>query len=91
MFKNNHYKIHISNFKTGKELRMLFANELKVDLKTNSLRLIFKGCEILDEHFLYFFAFDQDNNKIQAVSSPIFEEEKEKEKDKEKIENGNEK
>ena len=64
---------------------MLFANELKLDLKTNKLRLIFKGCEILDEHFLYFFAFDQDNNKIQAMSSPIYKEEDEK------VENSNEK
>ncbi len=73
VFKNNHYKLNISNYKTGKDLRCLFADELKIDLQTNRLRLIFKGCEILDEHFLYFFAFDVDNNKVQAMTSPIEE------------------
>lgn len=37
--------------------------------------MIHNGHEIQDDHFLYFFNFEADQNKIQAMASPIIKEE----------------
>jgi hypothetical protein len=74
VFKNNHYKLTISNYKTGKELKTLFGKEINIDLTKNKMRLIHNGHEISDDHFLYFFNIDGEHNKIQAMVSPLIKD-----------------
>lgn len=64
----------ISNLKTGKDLKILLSKAINIDLTKNKLRLIHNGHEVQDDHYLYFFNFEGDNNKIQLMASPIISE-----------------
>ena len=61
----------VSNFKTGKDLKNLLSIEINLDQTKNKLRLIHNGHEILEDHYLYYYNFEGEQNKIQAMASPI--------------------
>ena len=61
--------------KTGKDLKLIFCEIVKIMLSEYKIRLLCKGHEILDEHFIYLHNIDDFNNKVQVTYRPLEKDE----------------
>jgi len=67
VFDNKQYKIEITNTKTGNDLKNIFCDIIKIPLNDYKIRLLCKGHEIQDDHFMHFHNIDETNNRIQVT------------------------
>ena len=77
VFQNTQFKIEVQNNKTGKDLKLIFCDIIKLEMKNYKIRLLCKGHEIQDDHFLHFHSIDEGNNKVQVTYRLLDNSEKE--------------
>lgn len=68
--KTKEYTLECSNKTTVKELKDLFAKKAKISRKEYSIRFLFKGQELLDEHLLCYHNIEN-MSKIQVMARKL--------------------
>ena len=68
--ENKNININATNKTKVKKIKEAFAKEMKIDLNTHKIRLLFRGQELLDENLL-FYNNVEDMSKIQVMVNEI--------------------
>ncbi len=63
------------NSKTGKDIKAIFSEIMNIQMSNYKIRLLSKGHEITDEHFLFYHNLDENNNKVQVTYRPLEKDE----------------
>lgn len=66
---NKNINFKVTNKTLGKDVKRLFANQMKIKMNSNVIRLLFKGQEIKEEHMLYYHNVEN-GSKIQVMVRP---------------------
>lgn len=67
--ENKNININVTNKTSAKDLKAIFAKEMKIKQKSNVIRLLFKGQELIDDHLLYYHNLEN-GSKIQVMVRP---------------------
>lgn len=67
---NKNVNLNVTNKSNVKSVKELFAQEMKINMEKQRIRLLFKGLELVDDHLLYYYNVEN-GSKIQVMVRDI--------------------